>query len=757
MQWFLYLLLGLPLLLFAEIEQTQRTMIGLWDSKEQHKIVKSSIPLGLEMPLNYLGIRVEYHDVQQPLPDLSRRNDVLGIILWFPDNYPYENADSLIEWVNSLIDQGKKLIFVISPYSLSELSTHAHITELLAKLGILQNDNWVPYTYNYELGTTKSGVYPFEASLDLTLPSFIKLKTDSHEIDPIISLKRKDSQGTEIPMVFIHANGLFAFDSYFVKAVSINDEIKTKWLVNPFKTLQNALNWHDIPVPDATTLCGRRIYYSQIDGDGWSNATLTIRENNVDPTLSAEIILEKFVGPAKDMPVTVAPIAGDMNPAWFGTPKTQEIARQYFALPQVEIGCHTYSHPFDWGFFRNYTPQKERPYLHSYPTKTFDDGTFAFFKTLIPKPSSYYSVLTDAEKKKSAIAHSELEKGYTIPRAFAVEPFDLTLEITGAIHEINALAPPDKIVEVYQWSGNGQAFPEAVKVTQEDHVQNINGGNSQLDFAHPSYGDVTALGINLDGYYQVYNSNSNENNYTELWTENFYGFVTLPRTFQWTESPLRIKPIDLYYHMYSGERQSSLAALHKNMDFIRSQNIIPIHTSHYCHIVDGFYATQIIHQDNDRWTVSNRGDLQTLRLDNAVFTAIDFQSSKGVLGQRHYQGSLYIALDPLIKEPELSFKEVEDSSVEPIESVPYLLESRWQISGLSREGNLSFEAIGFGPLEATFIVPKERIYRIEATTMAGEALKSEWTPSQEHHLKIAMDLPYQTPMRITISEEGQAP
>lgn len=751
------ILLWLPFMLCAEIDQTPRTMIGLWDSKEQFKIVKSSIPIGLEMPLNHLGIRVEYHDVQKPLPDVSHRKDVLGIIIWFPDDYPYKQADNLIGWVNNLIEQGKKLIFVISPYSLSELSAYAHMAEILEKLGILANDNWVPYTYNYELGKTESGYYPFEASLDLTLPSFIKLKIDKNEIDPLISLKRKDGKGEELPMVFTHANGLFAFDSFFVKATSINDEIKTKWLVNPFKTLRKALNWHGIPVPDATTLCGRRIYYSQIDGDGWSNATLTKRENNVDPTLSAEIVLEKFVGPAKDMPVTVAPIAGDLNPAWFGSPKTQELARKYFALPQVEIGCHTYSHPFDWGFFRNYTPQKERPYLHSYPTKTFDDGTFAFFKTLIPKPSSYYSVLTDEEKRKTTSAHSELEKGYTIPRAFAVQPFDLTLEITGAIHEVNAFAPPDKNVDVYQWSGNGQAFPEAVKMTQDDHVQNINGGNSQLDFAHPSYGDVTALGINLDGYYQVYNSNSNENNYTELWTENFYGFVTLSRTFQWTESPLRIKPIDLYYHMYSGERQSSLAALHRNMDFIRSQNIIPIHTSHYCRIVDGFYATEIAHQDNDRWTLGNRGDLQTLRMDDAVCKGIDFQRSKGVLGQRHYQGSLYIALDPSIKEPEVSFKELEDVSVEPIEAEPYLLDSRWQISRMSREGNLSFDAIGFGPLEVSLVVPKERIYHIEAKSMEGDVLASEWTPSVDHHLNVSLDLPYQTLIRIAISEEGQPP
>lgn len=756
MRWIL-IYFCIPLALIAETGPTPRTMIGLWDSKEQGKIVKSSIPLGLEMPLNHLGICVEYHDVQEPLPDLTNRKDVLGVIIWFPDQYPYHEADAMISWVNKLVDQGKKLIFVVSPFSLSELSTHAHMNEMLEKLGIIATEDWIPYTFNYKLGKTDSGYYPFEASLDEALPPFIKLAVDHSEIHPLIGVKRKDHRGAELPMVFTHSNGLFAFDSYLMKGVSISDEIKVKWLINPFKVLRKALNWNNIPAPDATTLCGKRIYYSQIDGDGWSNATLTKRENNVDPTLSSEIVLEKFVGTDRDMPVTVAPIAGDLDPAWFGNEKTQRIARQYFDLPQVEIGCHTYSHPFDWGFFRNYTPKKEKAYLHDYPTKTFDDGTFAFFKTLIPKPSSYYSLLTEEEKKKKGITHSELEKGYTIPRAFAVLPFDLTLEVTGAIHEVNTFAPPTKIVEVYQWSGNGNAFPEAVKLTLEDQVQNINGGNSQLDFAHPSYGDVTALGINLEGFHQVYNSNSNENNYTELWTENFYGFSTLPHTIHWTDSPLRIKPIDLYYHMYSGERQSSLAALHRNMDYIRSQPIIPIHTSQYCKIVNGFYKSEIVQEDSNHWTIKKRGALQTMRLDNATCKGIDFARSKGVLGQKHFQGSLYISLDPSVDEPDLVFKEIENPSEEPIEPVPYLIESRWQISSLARDGNIAFQAIGFGPLEMFWRVPNEKIFRIEAQSLSGELLASEWAHSSDHFLSFSLNLPYQTPVRISISEEGGAP
>ena len=48
---------------------------------------------------------------------------------------------------------------------------------------------------------------------------------------------------------------------------------RLQWFVNPFEFFRVALGTDDLPKPDATTLSGRRIFYSHVDGDGWRNLT----------------------------------------------------------------------------------------------------------------------------------------------------------------------------------------------------------------------------------------------------------------------------------------------------------------------------------------------------------------------------------------------------------------------------------------------------------------------------------------------------
>src|SRR5262249_8557513 len=145
------------------------------------------------------------------------------------------------------------------------------------------------------------------------------------------------------------------------------DTQRKQWIIDPFRFFRLAFATDDLPKPDTTTIVGRRIYYSQIDGDGWLNVT-TIEER--DPGTgtrrhrrSIDLLIDRAIIPYPDLPVTVAPIAADLDPAWCGDDEAQAAARRAFALQQVEVGSHTYSHPLDWGFFENAPPEKERPFL----------------------------------------------------------------------------------------------------------------------------------------------------------------------------------------------------------------------------------------------------------------------------------------------------------------------------------------------------------------------------------------------------------
>ena len=109
----------------------------------------------------------------------------------------------------------------------------------------------------------------------------------------------------------------------------------------------------------------------------------------------------------------------------------------------------------------------------------------------------------------------------------------------------------------------------AVHLTRVAGVQNINGGDTRFDPEFPSYASVAPIGRQVGKERQIYVSTSNENTYTDSWTQNYSAFRYLRKTLDNSETPLRLKPFTIYYHMYSGERDASLRSLLSNFDYAR--------------------------------------------------------------------------------------------------------------------------------------------------------------------------------------------
>jgi hypothetical protein len=260
--------------------------------------------------------------------------------------------------------------------------------------------------------------------------------------------------------------------------------------------------------------------------------------------------------------------------------------------------------------------------------------------------------------------------------------------------------------------------PESVlEAARQAGVRNINGGDTRFDPEFDSYAWVAPLGRQAGGQRQVYSSESNEDTYTNLWNERYFGFRYLRGTLQHTETPVRIKPFNLYYHMYSGEKQASLDAVLSNLLYARSLELAPVATSQYCAIVDGFHAATITQLGPRRWRIENRDGLDTVRFDHADGERVDFAASAGVIGQRYWQGSLYVALDAAEREPIIGLAAIQRPGVF---SRPYLIESRWQIRNVrATPGRCEFQAHGFGPGEMEWQVAPGRTYEIQVIDNHG--------------------------------------
>jgi hypothetical protein len=118
----------------------------------------------------------------------------------------------------------------------------------------------------------------------------------------------------------------------------------------------------------------------------------------------------------------------------------------------------------------------------------------------------------------------------------------------------------------------------------------MNGGDTFITRSRASLTAVRSHGIFKKGNLQVYAPITNENLYTNLWRGPFYGFERVIETFSMTETPRRLKAVDIYYHTYSASKPASLTALHQVYGWALKQPLHPVFASEYIRKVHDFYA-----------------------------------------------------------------------------------------------------------------------------------------------------------------------
>ncbi|HTA46275.1 MAG TPA: hypothetical protein VK789_27710 [Bryobacteraceae bacterium] len=693
----------LPILVLAGYSRAaespvRRTILALYNGAQYKELRDTRIHRLLEMPLNHLGFVVRYQDIQTSLPSPDQMQDVRGIATWFATEtmpHPVE----FLQWAERAIDSGKRFVIIgelgASKDQSGRLTPVPVTNHFLAKMG-LQLEDWTPVTYEYRVVHQDATVIGFERPLPTVLPAFERFRILDPRVRSHLTLRKNNDPATDAHLVVTGPHGAWVASGY--THFETDHEHQMAWYINPFEFLRLAFASDEVPKPDTTTLSGRRIYYSQIDGDGWRNVTEVPRYSR-DEMSSAEVILREAIEPFPDLPVTVGPIAGDLDPEWFGTRETLAVARRILSLPWVEAGSHTYSHPLDWETLFKKTAGVATP-VRTW-SEWFDSRQWTAVNRVIERYSK-----PEADEGKAS-----LMRGHALARSYNLYPFNPEKEIGGSIAFLNGLLPLGKRVAILQWSGTTLVPRSVLAATRRAGVRNINGGDTRLDPEFDSYAWVAPLSRQVGEYRQIYSSDSNENTYTNSWDERYYGFRYLPETLRRTESPMRIKPFDVYYHMYSGEKEPGVDAIVENLRYARTQQLTPITASQYAAIVDGFHSAEFTELGPRRWQIENRDSLNTIRFDHADGEGVDWAASKGVLGQRHFQGSLYVALDANDSAPVIALA---SSGAQIKVDQPYLIESRWRISKMCvRSAGFEFETQGFGSGEMEWNVAPDARYEVQ--------------------------------------------
>ena len=716
----------------------KREILALYDSRHEARPSETRLHRLAEMPLNWLGFKVTYADVNMPLPQPGDVTRYRAVVTWFIE--PLQNPAATLAWLDTATAGGLRYICLGDVAPPEPPGSEVAVARILARLGLKATNGFVSVTHKSKITTLDRAMAGFERPVATVLPEFrvIEVASTTAKVHLAASVPDREGDVTSVLIATSPAGG-YAADAFTIYYDVTAD--RARWTLNPFTFFKAAIGAERFPVPDVTTVSGRRMYFSHIDGDGWNNISEIegYREAQVP---ASEVILREVIEPYPDLPVSVGLIAGDAVPAVGGSGAARGIAKKLFAMPQVEVASHTYTHPFAWRFFENYDRKAELAMIDSaaHPDLTVMDRVRKFLYRVAGK-----SDVADTQTRYVAGSAD-------LPRGYLKEPFDLDVEVRQALDVSSELAPSGKKAAIYLWSGDAEPFEAAIRATRQAGVRNMNGGDSRFDAEFPSVFYVPPIARPVGAERQIYAANSNENTYTNNWHGPYYGQLALDETLKNTESPRRLKPFNLYYHMYSGEKTASLTAIKSIVNQARTSAVIPVKASEYAAIADDFFAAEIQQVDPMSWAISKRGALQTMRFDDASGIDIDDLKSSGVLGATRHEGAMYVALDASVEPAIVAIRTAPAETAAGVTPATRLVDSRWQLSGLKREDcGFSFAARGFGPGQMTWQTAPGQTFDIAAMQSGKRLYATRVASGADGQLEARIDADALEPVEVTFS------
>ena len=378
---------------------------------------------------------------------------------------------------------------------------------------------------------------------------------------PLLTLA--SNGGTTMDAAAFTEWGGYVLNPYHV--LTLPGAVSRRWVIDPFAFLSGALALPELPVPDPTTESGRRLLLVHVDGDGFPSTA-----ERPGAPIAGRVMLDEVLARYR-VPHTVSVIEGEIGKRGRYAERAEAleaVARRIFALPHVEPASHSLSHPFRW----------QRP---------------------APAPG---------------------ERDYTYTLDLPGYSYDVREEIAGSAAYIDkVLAPPGKRTRVFLWTGD--CNPDEVPLAEASAagMLSMNGGDTLITRADPTLTMVAPLGVPRGRHFQVYAPNQNENVYTRLWKGRYYGYERAIETFELTESPRRLKPVNIYYHTYSATKTASLAALHKVYAWALAQPLHPVYASEYIERVLDFNRA-VVARTGTGWRVRGLERLRTLRVPRSLGT-----------------------------------------------------------------------------------------------------------------------------------------
>jgi hypothetical protein len=673
----------------AELTRTPRTILVLFDEASEPAADKTRTHKYAEVVLNHLGYVLDYRSIQGPLP--AEVGEFAAVLTWFR-SIPNARRHYL-DWAASTLPKARRLIVLGSAGGEFWTDDFAAVAKILARLGLKHERKAREETAGSLLVAAERRFVGFEREPDPVPPPYDIVSADRADVHVWLAVEFASRYGVERSVaVATSARGGYAqagFELYEDPSLG-----RVAWLVDPFAFFAQALGGARWPIPDLTTVSGRRIFFSHVDSDGLNNVVV---EPGKSATLVARIFLSEIVEKFPDLPVTFALTPGDLDPDIGGNKTPEQVVREIWARPNVEASVSSYTRPYHWAFFENYDRDKELERVEEL-NKSRSPGLLSLPAYLRPGGLEAY-----------------VASGPEFPRNYLRRSFDLGEETVVALQKAEALLPPGQRIRLYQWSGDAEPFERAIAATRQLGLLNINGGESRFDATYPSVAHVAPIARPIGRERQIYAIAASEHASSKSWRPVVSALKAAQMTAANTETPRRLAPYNIHYRLSTIGDSPARKFIDTLLTQARDERLIPVSTSDFVQMANDFFGVVIEPLDANRWAVTNRKALQTVRFDDADGFSLDLARSEGVLGATRHGRSLYVALDGAYQRAIVAIRQTTAQQPSGI----LLRDARWTVRDLSRSSDgMRFETHGFGP--GDFVWEGLAPGTVEVTAARGE-------------------------------------
>jgi polysaccharide biosynthesis protein PelA len=546
----------------------------------------------LQMPLEWFGYDVEYsHAWKDELP-ATVSSEIAGIIVDRGVTIPPAKERAVADWLIARKRDGLKILFM-GNIPFEDPAVRAHIAKEFGMGGTALTLDGLRSLKLERAGKHTS----YEAPVQLTLADFADLQAPAGADVWISFSASKEGKRVTFDPVFLTSWGGAMLDPHIL---FMRPDEYEMWKIDPFEFIRHWLGDPAFPGPDTTTRDGVRMFFAHIDGDGFRHKSRARRGSRSGDYIYQELI-RKY-----PFPVTCSIIEAEVSAAIVGQGEGDvklltSQAREMFRDEKVEAGSHSYSHPFFWLANDRNLDIYDRRNLEIKPERSYGQNV------------DYYR------------------------------------EVVGSIRFIEKeLLPPGKTVEIMLWSGNCRPGSQALEWCTKLGVENMNGGDTAMTRKNRSFTRVFGATVPWGDSLQVYAAHQNENVYRLRWKGGsspdsvfWSGFVLALDSFNNTEEPRRIKPVNIYYHWYSGDNIASFNALKQLYEWSSKQELHSVTAAPYARIARDARATRMYRAGPNRWIARNGGHCRTFRM-RWTGDVPDLARSVGVSGWRRHKDTLYI-------------------------------------------------------------------------------------------------------------------